>query len=107
MKLTILAISSASRAMLLVPQLLPVELRAAMTRDHVGPSAWARAYGYATELYVSERPPTKMSVLVFWVEVRGLEGSKAEMLWAIVCNTPGCEFGKAMLSSFFSGCSVF
>jgi hypothetical protein len=28
--------------MLLVPKLLPLELSAAMTRDHVGPSDWAR-----------------------------------------------------------------
>ena len=62
---TILVISSASRAILLVPQLLPVELRAAMKRDHDGPSDCASTYGYATELYESERPPIQINVFVF------------------------------------------
>lgn len=84
--------------MLLVPQLFPVELRAAMTSDHVGPSDWASMYGYATELYVSPRPPIQMSVFVFWFEVKGLDGSKAETCGAIRWREPGCEFGKAMVA---------
>lgn len=83
--------------MLLVPQLLPVELRAAMTRDHVGPSDCARVYGYATELYESDMPPIQMSVFVLWFEVRGFEGSKADTLGAMRWREPGCELGDAIV----------
>lgn len=38
---------------------------------------------------------------MFWVVVRGLDGSKAEMLCAIVWSTPGCELGKTMIVTFF------
>jgi hypothetical protein len=42
------------------------------------------------------RPPIQRIVLVFWFEVKGFEGSKAETLAAIRWREPGCELGKAI-----------